>query len=80
MSDPYAGATSAHNRVLSEDDTQASLNAMAAGHVTHRPDYELCHMRMHCLQLALTAPDGAPPPPLAEVIERARAYWAFVVK
>lgn len=42
------------------------------------PDYTLQHLRLSCLQMALAAPDGAPPPPLSEVLDRAQAYWRFV--
>jgi len=41
-------------------------------------DYERMSMRLNCLSMALVVPDGAQPPPLAEVIERARTYWRFV--
>lgn len=36
--------------------------------------------RLRCLELAHERPDGASPPQLAEVIERARSYWAFIQK
>jgi hypothetical protein len=42
------------------------------------PDYTLHHLRLQCLSMALAAPDGAPPPPLIVVIERAQAYWRFI--
>lgn len=64
-------------------ETQQACNAAALGQ--HQPGYlgyaqvqPEASLRMNCLQMALYVADGAPPLPLGEVIERARAYWRFV--
>jgi hypothetical protein len=43
-------------------------------------EYTPHRLRLRCLGMALLVPDGAAPPPLAEVIERAIAYWHFISK
>jgi hypothetical protein len=50
----------------------------ATAQVGYVPDYTLHHLRLQCLHAALAAPDGAAPPPLAEVLARAERYWQFV--
>lgn len=58
---------------------QSAINAAMQYPIRYVPvDWQPAQMRMQCLHMALTVPDGAAPPPLAEVIERAEAYWSFV--
>jgi hypothetical protein len=80
MIDPYANA---HNTAIygQAEMVEADLVAMAQCQPAPTPvyiDYQPYHLRMECINMALRVPDGAPPPPLAEVMERAAAYWAFM--
>lgn len=43
-------------------------------------EYGGANLRLRCLELAQRSPDGASPPPVEKVIERAVAYWRFLLK
>lgn len=51
----------------------------AAIQVAPAADPAPSYIRLRCIELALAAPDGASPPPLDQVMERARAYWQFIL-
>lgn len=86
MRDPFQHATAPETEYLADDAVQQAANAamqqqvgaVSSGPLTYVPDYGRLQMRMQCLSMAMGFPDGAMPPPLDVVIERATAYWAFV--
>ena len=76
-SDPWAVAR-AEQTELTPEEQDKILAEMRPGSIVAVPDYTLCNLRLQCLAMALAAPDGAQPPPLTDVIARARAYWRFI--